>query len=140
MIILDTNVISELIRPDPNPQVIDWVKNRPGTEMFLSVVSEAELLYGVEMLPAGRRRDRLALEIENMLRDDLGGRVLPFDRAAAREYGLIAAGRRSMGRPIGMADCQIAATARCRNFELATGNVNDFQECGVRVINPWENS
>ena len=84
MIVLDTNIVSELIRPRPNPSVVDWVARQPGTSLFISAVTEAELRYGVEILPAGHRRERLAAEIESTLREDFAGRILSFDSAAAR--------------------------------------------------------
>ena len=137
MIILDTNIVSELMRPDPNSNVVDWVAAQAASDLYLSAVSEAELLYGVEILPPGRRRDRLLVEMEGMLREDFGRRILPFDSAAARAYAVIAAARRVAGRPINHADCQIAAIARCRGASVATGDVDDFAGSGVELVNPW---
>ena len=111
MIILDTNVVSELMRPGPDANVADWVTGQAALNLYLSTVSEAELRYGVEILPTGARRDRLLNEVEGMLREDFAGRVLPFDSAAAQAYAVIAAARRAAGRPINHADCQIAAIA-----------------------------
>ena len=138
MILLDTNVVSELIRPHPDPKVEAWLAGQYSANVFLSVISEAELRYGVAILPAGIRRDRLAAEIEGMLREDFAGRILNFDSESARAYAAIAADRRAAGLPIHHADCQIAATARARGAKIATRNVNDFHGCGVDVINPWE--
>ena len=138
MIILDTNVVSELMRPNPNSNVVDWVAGQATLDLHLSTVSEAELLYGIEILPPGGRRDRLLAEVEGMLREDFDGRILPFDSAAARAYAVIAAARRAAGRPINHADCQIAAIARCRDASVATRDVDDFEETGIEVINPWE--
>ena len=137
MIVLDTNIVSELIRPRPNPSVVDWVARQPGTSLFISAVTEAELRYGVEILPAGHRRERLAAEIESTLREDFSRRILPFDSAAARAYATIMADRRAAGRPISQADCQIAAIARSRGAPVATRNVADFAGCGIKVVNPW---
>ena len=137
MIVLDTNIVSELIRPRPNPSVVDWVARQPGTSLFISAVTEAELRYGVEILPAGHRRERLAAEIESTLREDFSRRILPFDSAAARAYATIMADRRATGRPIGQSDCQIAAIARSRGAPVATRNVADFAGCGIKVVNPW---
>ena len=121
MIVLDTNIVSELIRPRPNPSVVDWVARQPGTSLFISAVTEAELRYGVEILPAGHRRERLAAEIESTLREDFSRRILPFDSAAARAYAVISGGPpRYAGRPISQADCQIAAIARSRGVPVAT--------------------
>ena len=137
MIVLDTNIVSELIRPRPNPSVVDWVARQPGTSLFISAVTEAELRYGVEILPAGHRRERLAAEIESTLREDFSRRILPFDSAAARAYATIMADRRAAGRPISQADCQIAAIARSRGAPVATRDVADFAGCGIKVVNPW---
>ena len=138
MILLDTNVVSELIRPKPNPKVEAWLGEQYSANVFLSVISEAELRYGVAILPAGRRRDRLAAEIEGVLREDFAERILTFDSECARAYALIASERRAAGFPIHHADCQIAATARARGAKIATRNVADFHGCGVEVTNPWE--
>ena len=105
--------------------------------MYLTTVSEAELRYGVEILPAGVRRDRLLAGVEGMLREDFAGRVLPFDGAAAQAYAVIAADRRVAGLPINHADCQIAAIARSLGASVATRDVDGFENSGVPVINPW---
>ena len=140
MIILDTNVVSELMRPDPDPGVVDWVAGQAAINLYLSTVSEAELRYGIEILPTGARRDRLLAEVEGMLREDFAGRVLPFDSAAAQSYAVIAAARRAAGRPINHADCQIAAMARSRGASVATRDINGFEGSGVDVINPWSDA
>ena len=137
MIILDTNVVSELMLPDPNVLVMDWVAGQAAASMYLSTVSEAELRYGVEILPAGERRNRLLGQVDGMLREDCAGRILPFDSTAAQAYAVIAAARRAAGRPINHADCQIAAIARCRGASVATRDVNGFEGSGIEVINPW---
>ena len=124
MIVLDTNVVSELMRPDPTSNVVDWVAGQAAPNLYLSTISEAELRYGVEILPAGERRNRLLEEVEGMLREDFAGRILPFDSAASQAYAVIAAARRAAGRPINHADCQIAAIARCRGASVAT------RDCG----------
>ena len=125
-VLLDTNVVSELLRPSPNPAVEGWVAGRQAADLHFSAVSEAELRYGVALLPAGGRRDALALAVEAILREDFEDRVLPFDSEAAREYADIAASRRTAGRPVAPADCQIAAIARSRDLTIATRNVRDF--------------
>ena len=137
MIILDTNVVSELMRPGPDATVVDWVAGQAATNLYLSTVSEAELRFGVEILPSGTRRDRLLDEVEGMLREDFAGRVLSFDSAAAQAYATIAAARRAAGRPINHADCQIAAIARSRGASVATRDIDDFERSGIDVINPW---
>ncbi len=137
MIILDTNVISELMRPSPSPNVVDWVAGQVAPNLYLSTISEAELRYGVEILPTGERRNRLFAEVEGMLQEDFAGRILPFDSAAAQAYAVIAAAHRAAGHPINHADCQIAAIARCRGASVATRDVGDFEGSGIDVINPW---
>ena len=137
MIVLDTNVVSELMRDSPQPQVLSWLDDQLASTLFVTAITEAELRYGVEILPAGQRRDRLFAEVEGTLREDFAGRILPFDSAAARAYAVIAADRRAAGRPISQADCQIAAIARSRGARVATRDVDDFAGCGVEVMNPW---
>ena len=138
MIVLDTNVVSELMRPNPSSRVVAWVAQQAVTNLYLSTVSEAELRYGVEILPTGQRRDRLLAEVEGMLREDFAGRLLSFDSDAAQAYARVAAGRRAAGRPINHADCQIAAIARSRQAGVATRDVEGFEGCGIDVANPWE--
>ena len=137
MILLDTNVISELMRAEPARIVLDWFGNHDAGDLFISAVTEAELRTGVAILPEGQRRDRLQLAIDAMIDQDFQSRVLPFDSLAAKAYAEIAAQRRAVGRPIAEADCQIAAIARATDATIATRNVKDFDGCGVRVINPW---
>ena len=136
-VLLDATVVSELIRKVRDPGVAAWVANLPLDELYFSAVSEAELRYGAAILPTGRRRENLMADIEGMLREAFGERVLPFDRAAAREYADIAATRRGAGRRVSLADCQIAAIARLRGMTVATRNVRDFDGIGVDIVNPW---
>ncbi len=137
MFVIDTNVASELIRPAPTPTVVAWIAERDAQDMFLTAISEAELRYGVAIAPAGRRKDALEAAMTRWLDEGFGKRILPFDSAAARSYAAIAAERRQMGRPIGEADCQIAAISRQRGAVLVTRNVRDFQGTGVKVVDPW---
>ena len=139
MIVLDTNVVSELMRSNPSSRVMNWVAGQSVPRLFLSTVSEAELRYGVEILPPGKRRTQLLDQIEGMLSEDFAGRILPFDRAAAQAYAVIAAARRAAGRPINHADCQIAAIAGCRGASVATRDVAGFEGSGIDVIDPWAN-
>ncbi len=138
MIVLDTNVLSELLRPTPAPQVEAWLAAQDGAGVYFTAVGEAELRHGVAILPAGRRRDALAQAIEGMLDEDFRDRILPFDREAARAYAAIAAERRAAGRPISQFDCQIAAIARAHGASVATRNTGDYEGCGLAVIDPWE--
>lgn len=137
MIILDTNVLSELMRPTPEPSVEHWLADQPSASVFLSTITEAELRYGVMLLPAGKRQTALSGQVEAMLEEDFAGRILSFDSAAAVAYAEIAAARRQAGRPISQADAQIAAIAVSRGAALATRNVSDFEGCGVKIVNPW---
>ena len=137
MIVIDTNVVSELMRPAPDPQVIDWFGRQDAARLHLSAVSEAELRRGVAIMPGGRRRDDLRAAIDAMVAEDFADRVLPFDGAAAVAFAAIFAERRTAGRPIGFPDCQIAATARACEAAVATRNGDDFAGCGIDVIDPW---
>ena len=137
MIIIDTNVVSELMRATPDPAVLAWFAGHAADTLFLTAISEAELRTGAAILPVGQRRDRLVGAIDAMIDQDFAGRILPFDSPAARCYAETAAARRAAGKPIMDADCQIAAIARACNAAIATRNVKDFEGCGIDVINPW---
>ena len=137
MILIDTNVVSELMRPAPAQVVLDWFGTQDPAALHLSAVSEAELRRGVAILPEGRRRDALRAAVDAMVVEDFAGRVLSFDSAAAVAFATIFAHRQAAGRPISFPDCQIAATARAHSGKVATRNVADFDGCGVTVLNPW---
>ncbi len=137
VLLLDTNVLSELIRKSPDPAVEAWAAGHPLEDLFFSAVGEAELRYGAAILPIGRRRQALVSDIDAALREAFENRVLPFDSDAARIFADIAATRRSAGRPVTPADCQIAAIARSRNMAVATRNVRDFEDIDIEVVNPW---
>ncbi|MYN05812.1 type II toxin-antitoxin system VapC family toxin [Pseudoduganella aquatica] len=137
MIILDTNILSELMRSAPDPSVLAWIDSLPAREIFLIAITVAECLYGVERLPAGKRKASLARALSSMLVEDLDGRVLAFDGAAAVRYAaLVAAGERS-GHPVSMADGQIAAICQVHSAILATRNVKDFGRLGIALHNPF---
>jgi len=137
MIVLDTNVLSEASRPAPEQRVLDWIAGQQPTRLFTTTISQAEFLYGLAILPAGRRRTALAEAAHRMFAEDFADRVLPFDSAAAQAFAAIAAARRRKGRPIGDLDGQIAAIARSRGAAVATRNVSDFADCGIEVFDPW---
>jgi predicted nucleic acid-binding protein len=137
VIILETNVVSEILRPVPSSRVETWLARQNGANVFLTAVGESELRHGVALLPNGRRRSLLAKAISSILEEDFRNRILPFDSAAARAYAGIAVGRRSAGRPISQFDCQIAAIVACHAAVLATRNTADFEGCGIEMINPW---
>ena len=138
MFILDTNVVSELMRPAPDPAIASWVAERATSSLFLTAVTEAELRFGLAVMPPGKRREGLATGLERMLKTGFANRVLPFDSGAARAYAGIAAARRQLGRPIAQADCQIAAIAHARGMAVATRNVRDFEDMGIEIFNPWD--
>ena len=137
MIVIDTNVVSELMRLTPDPMVTAWFSVQDSAELYLTAVTEAELRAGVARLPPGRRRDRIAAEVDAVIREDFAGRVLPFDSTAAKAYGDIAAARRTLGRPILEADNQIAAIARVAGAAVATRDSADFEHCGISLVDPW---
>ncbi len=136
--ILDTNVVSEPMRPSPSPAVLAWLSEvHERGPLFVTTITVAEILLGIELLPKGKRRERMLAQTEATFAEDFAGRVLPFDEDAARAFPQIAVPRRAQGRPIADLDAQIAAIARSRSAVLATRNAADFEGCGVRLVNPW---
>ncbi|MBO0825273.1 MAG: type II toxin-antitoxin system VapC family toxin [Actinobacteria bacterium] len=138
MIVLDTNVISELTRQAPAADVISWLDSLTAAEVATTAITAAELLYGVARMPAGYRKTELATAVNGLLSDDFEGRVLPFDEPAAQRYADIVTRRERVGRPINTADARIAAICRTIEATLATRNTNDFEEAGIELINPWK--
>jgi toxin FitB len=138
MIVLDTNVLSELMRSQPNKSVLQWVARHKATILFITALTKAEILYGLELLSEGKRRAVLTKAAQSMFDLDFAGRILPFDAEAAKQFAAIAAQRRTLGRPISQIDAQIAAITRSHNATLATRNVSDFEECSIVIVNPWE--
>lgn len=126
------------MRGVPNAQVTDWVARHPASSLFSTFITEAEIRYGVALLPDGERKDVLERAISGMFEEDLAGQILPFDGTAARAYAEIVVGRRKLGRPISQFDALIAAIARSRGAAVATRNSKDFEACGIDVINPWD--
>jgi hypothetical protein len=137
MIVLDTNVLSESLRPKPSSRVLEWMRSHARTALFTTAITEAEIHFGLALLPTGRRRNALEAAVALIFEAELSGRVLPFDSAAAREYAALAANRQRAGRPMSQPDAQIAAIVRSRRATLATRNVADFDNCGFEVIDPW---
>jgi toxin FitB len=138
MIVLDTNVVSELLKAAPDARVVAWTKAQPWDQLVISAVTEAELLAGVAFLPEGQRRTALQGAIAAIINQALGGRVLPLDRAAAPHFAAFRAARRAAGRAIDTADAMIGAIARAHGASLlATRNTADFEGCGVQLINPF---
>ena len=137
MIILDTNVVSELMRPEPTESVARWFIDRPMTSLCTTAVTQAEIFLGAQLLTKGKRRDAIEQKAQVLFDQGFDGRVFPFNGDAARAYARIVAARRRAGRPISQFDAQIAAIARSLGFDLATRNVNDFQGCGIDLFDPW---
>jgi predicted nucleic acid-binding protein len=140
MILLDTNVISEIMRPRPEPRVTEWIQSLPRSEFWTSTVVVAELLSGIDMMPIGRKQKGLREAVELMIAEDFHGQILSFDLAAARCFGEIFSTRQRMGRPINEMDAQIAATARVHGAAVATRNIKDFVGCDLVVFNPWSDN
>ena len=138
MFVVDTNVVSEMMRPNPSPVVRQWLDAHNVLELFFTAVSEAEIRIGLASMPSGRRREALLSRAEIMIHRYFANRVFAFDSDAALEYAAIGARRRAAGTPIGTMDCQIAAIARSKGATVATRNVKHFQDCGIEIVNPWE--
>ena len=137
MFVLDTNVVSELMKPDPNLSVLDWTYSQSRDELYITTISEAELWFGMEIMAEGRRRQQVAARIRRMLERFFGGRILPFDSAAARAYASMVAQRRCTGAIVPILDAQIAAIALSREAAVATRNVRHFEGVGIEIIDPW---
>jgi len=137
MIILDTNVLSELARQTPEEAVLTWLDGCPAAEIATTAVTASELLCGVARLPPGRRKSALAAAVRALINDDLAGHVEPFDVAAAEQYAVVVTDRERLGRPISVADAQIAAICRVRQATLATRYTKDFEETGIELVDPW---
>jgi hypothetical protein len=137
-ILLDTNVLSELMRPEPCAEVRDWFGRQQNASYFVSAITRAEILLGIALLPPGARRDRLASAAEQMFNQDFAGRTLAFDGSCAAAYALLVAERTRRGHSISTEDGQIAATALTQELSLATRNGKDFKGiAGLTVLNPW---
>ncbi len=138
MIILDTNVLSEVMKPAPAAEVRAWLAAQPAASVYTTSITQAEILHGLMLLPPGRRRRALEDAATSMFAEDFGGRILGFGTEAAPPYALIASRRRRAGRPISHFDAQIAAIAFSSGAAIATRNVADFEGCGVALVDPWK--
>ena len=138
MIVLDTNVISELMRAQPEARVLAWLAAQSVASLFTTTLTQAEIFYGLALLPEGRRRNDLIAAAHPIFEHEFAGRILGFDSAAAMAYPAIAIQRRETGQPISQIDGQIAAIVSSRGARLATRNVRDFTGCGFVVIDPWK--
>ncbi len=137
MIILDTNTISETLKPVPSQIVLRWLELQDPSNVFTTAITQAEIYTGIEIMPAGKKRQHLQKEVEGIFGEDLQGQILAFDQDAAREFARIFAIRKAAGRPISEFDAMIAAIARVHRATLATRNTGDFEHCGIRLVNPW---
>jgi hypothetical protein len=138
VIILDTNVLSALMRKAPEARVVAWLDRQPSESVWITSITLFEARLGLALLPRGRRQRMLETAFARLLQEDLENRVLDFDGAAATEAASLAAGRQQAGRPVDMRDTQIAGIALARHATLATRNVRHFQDLKVPVVNPWE--
>lgn len=137
MIVLDTNVLSEITRQSPDADVLAWLDSLPAAEVATTAITAAELLYGVTRLPGGHRKSALTTAIHALINEDFHGRVEPFDAPAAAQYAAVVSEREQLGRPVSAADAQIAAICRARRATLATRNIKDFEGTGIELVNPW---
>jgi len=137
MYVLDTNVVSEFMKPQPDHGVMTWLVSTPRAVLLLPSVVIAEMYFGVERMPAGKRRNALMEFADAFVAAGGPEGILPFTEPEGRAYARIGATRRRMGRPMMVADAQIAATAAVRNLPVVTRNVSDFEHCGIEIINPW---
>lgn len=137
MIVLDTNVIAELMRATPDGKVVAWVASQPRTQLYTTHINQAEILYGIALLPAGRRRAALAMAAEAMFAEDFQGRILAFGAPAAASYAEIVAARRRTGTPIEGLDALVAAIASAAGASVATRDIGGFAGCGLDLIDPW---
>lgn len=137
-LVLDTNILSELMRAAPNPAVLAWLDEQQADELYITAITQAEILLGLNVLPDGRRKSGLLDAATAMFEEDFQLRILPFDSVAAQEYANLVFARRAAGLPISMADAQIAAIALVWQATLVTRNVKDFINMPLRLINPWD--
>lgn len=137
MIILDTNIISEMMRPQPNPNVIRWLNQQFSTDLFMSTISIAEIEYGLYVLPQGKRKQQLQSRFLQFIAQAFQYRVVDFDEKAAKYYGKIMGEGKLNGRPVSVPDGQIAAIALSNHAAIATRNIKDFEYCGALLINPF---
>lgn len=138
MIVVDTNVISEAMRPQPSPAVLSWLNTQDGNQLFITTVTLAEIGYGLRILPDGQRRWQLHSRFEQFISQAFEERVLDFTASAARSYAEIMGHRKEVGRPMNLPDGQIASIAHTLGFAVATRNIKDFEHCGIELINPFE--
>jgi predicted nucleic acid-binding protein len=138
MILLDTNMVSEVMRLEPSKKVLSWLDSHSDGGLLISSITIAEICYGLRILPVGQRRQGLETRFEQFVGEGFAGRIIHFDEAAARTYAEIMGLRKEKGRPMSIPDGQIAAIARVNRLNLATRNITDFEDCGIGLINPFD--
>lgn len=136
--VLDTNVLSELMKPQGAIAVKNWVAAQSRENIFTTSITKAEILYGIEILPEGKRSNTLKETTEAMFDRDFADKILPFEEKAAEYFAEIAASRKQIGKPISQADAQIAAICLANNAKIVTRNVEDFMYCQIAILNPWD--
>lgn len=137
MIILDTNVISELMKPSPSSSVLNWISNEDSTELFITTITIGEIVYGIHTLPDGNRRNALEIAFDKTIKKTFRYRILSFDETSSHSYGKIMSHRKKLGKPFSILDGQIAAIAQSQHATLATRNIRDFVDCELTLINPF---
>jgi toxin FitB len=138
MILLDTNVVSELMRREPSARVVAWMDEQRHSHLGITAITQAEILYGIELLPKGRRKQGLFSAAQGMFSEDFRGRIFPFNSDAAPAFAKISVIRQTLGKPISHLDAQIAAIVQTLGAQLATRNLTDFEGCGIKLLNPWD--
>lgn len=137
MILLDTNIVSELMKAAPSERVLAWLNNQENVHLYVCAITVAEISYGLSVLPNGKRRKLLEMRFEQFLNQAFAGRVLAFDESAGHIYGNLMGYRKEQGQPFSILDGQIAAIALVNNFAVATRNTKDFTNLGIELINPF---
>ena len=138
MIVLDTNVISEIFRPSPDPAVMAWLQQQPEDVVYTTAITRGEMLYGVNIKPEGRQKETLRVGLLRIFAVRFPGRVLSYDGDAADAHAVFSAMRRLQGRPVSQSDAMIAGIVHSRGAALATRNVRDFEGCDITLIDPWD--
>ncbi len=137
MLLLDTNVLSELLKPAPNQAILAWLDAQPRSQLFTTSITRAEILYGVALLPRGSRREKLRKAAAAIFDEDLEDKVLSFDAAAADHCADLAARRKQADKPIGQLDAMIVGIAQAHQARLATRNIRTFVDCEIQLVDPW---
>ena len=137
MIVLDTNVLSELFKPAPHTGVMDWIASQPDGSLFTTSITRGEMFFGLHCMPDGHRKQTLLRGVNRLFEVRFSGQVLDYDSDAASIYSVVASGRRAAGQPISQSDAMIAGIVRAHGATLATRNVRDFEGCGVMLVDPW---